>query len=127
MLQQERENYEYLINEGKIVHKLSGVLLDTSQEKGTKWIFVMSTAKRLYAGKVTCVTKIRTSIFVTLCFVMFIITKFITATWSIHPERERCIPALQFFSRWCHHSCWKIYCRKWNYQGTVKEPVPIKL
>ncbi|KAK3118402.1 hypothetical protein QOZ80_9BG0698540 [Eleusine coracana subsp. coracana] len=48
---QERENYEYIINEGKIVHKLSGELLDTSQDKGTKWIFVMSTAKRLYAGK----------------------------------------------------------------------------
>ncbi|KAK3119753.1 hypothetical protein QOZ80_9AG0674710 [Eleusine coracana subsp. coracana] len=48
---QERENYEYIINEGKIVHKLTAELLDTSQDKGTKWIFVMSTAKRLYAGK----------------------------------------------------------------------------
>ncbi|CAM0145136.1 unnamed protein product [Urochloa decumbens] len=49
---QERENYEYIINEGKIVHKQSGEPLDTSQgPKGTKWIFVMSTAKRLYAGK----------------------------------------------------------------------------
>ncbi|CAO2153273.1 unnamed protein product [Urochloa humidicola] len=50
--QQERENYEYIINDGKIIHKLSGEPLDTSQgPKGTKWIFVMSTAKRLYAGK----------------------------------------------------------------------------
>ncbi|TKV99280.1 hypothetical protein SEVIR_8G032400v4 [Setaria viridis] len=49
---QERENYEYIINEGKIIHKQSGEPLDTSQgPKGTKWIFVMSTAKRLYAGK----------------------------------------------------------------------------
>ncbi|TVU26907.1 hypothetical protein EJB05_29478 [Eragrostis curvula] len=48
---QERENYEYIVNEGKIVHKLSGEPLDTSRDKGTKWIFVMSTAKRLYAGK----------------------------------------------------------------------------
>ncbi|KAF8707081.1 hypothetical protein HU200_030312 [Digitaria exilis] len=49
---QEREHYEYIINEGKIIHKQSGEPLDTSQDpKGTKWIFVMSTAKRLYAGK----------------------------------------------------------------------------
>jgi len=49
---QEREHYEYIINEGKIIHKKSGEPLDTSQSpKGTKWIFVMSTAKRLYAGK----------------------------------------------------------------------------
>ncbi|CAO2153272.1 unnamed protein product [Urochloa humidicola] len=49
---QERENYEYIISEGKIIHKQSGKPLDTSQgPKGTKWIFVMSTAKRLYAGK----------------------------------------------------------------------------
>jgi len=52
---QEREHYEYIINEGKIIHKKSGEPLDTSQSpKGTKWIFVMSTEKRLYAGKVTC-------------------------------------------------------------------------
>jgi hypothetical protein len=49
---QEREHYEYIINEGKIFHKKTGEPLDTSQSsKGTKWIFVMSTAKRLYAGK----------------------------------------------------------------------------
>ncbi|XP_066359267.1 IQ domain-containing protein IQM3-like [Miscanthus floridulus] len=49
---QEREHYEYIINEGKIIHKQSGEPLDTSRgPKGTKWIFVMSTAKRLYAGK----------------------------------------------------------------------------
>ncbi|EMS66281.1 hypothetical protein TRIUR3_31639 [Triticum urartu] len=49
---QEREYYEYIIKEGKIVHKISGEPLDTSQgSKGTKWIFVMSTAKKLYAGQ----------------------------------------------------------------------------
>jgi len=49
---QEREHYEYIINDGKIFHKQSGEPLDTSRgPKGTKWIFVMSTAKRLYAGK----------------------------------------------------------------------------
>jgi hypothetical protein len=53
VLQQEREHYEYVINEGKIIHKMSGEPLDTSRgPKGTKWIFVMSTEKRLYAGKV---------------------------------------------------------------------------
>ncbi|XP_062182853.1 IQ domain-containing protein IQM3-like [Phragmites australis] len=49
---QEREHYEYIINEGKIIHKQSLEPLDTSRgPKGTKWIFVMSTIKRLYAGK----------------------------------------------------------------------------
>ncbi|XP_066339254.1 IQ domain-containing protein IQM3-like [Miscanthus floridulus] len=48
---QEREHYEYIINEGKVIHKQSGEPLDTRVPNGTKWIFVMSTAKKLYAGK----------------------------------------------------------------------------
>ncbi|KAE8780367.1 IQ domain-containing protein IQM3 [Hordeum vulgare] len=49
---QEREYYEYIIKEGKIIHRVSEEALDTSQgPKGTKWIFVMSTAKKLYAGQ----------------------------------------------------------------------------
>ena len=52
-MQQEREYYEYIITAGKIVHKMSGEPLDTNQgPKGVKWIFVMSTAKKVYAGKV---------------------------------------------------------------------------
>ncbi|KAL6905629.1 hypothetical protein ACP4OV_003230 [Aristida adscensionis] len=48
----QRKLYEYIIKEGKIIHKLSGEPLDTRQgPKGAKWIFVMSTAKRLYAGQ----------------------------------------------------------------------------
>ncbi|KAK4765952.1 hypothetical protein SAY87_007594 [Trapa incisa] len=49
---QERENYKYLIQEGKIIHKQSGEPLHTLKgSKGTKWIFVMSTSKQLYAGE----------------------------------------------------------------------------
>ncbi|KAF0890194.1 hypothetical protein E2562_038758 [Oryza meyeriana var. granulata] len=49
---QERELYEYIVTEGNIIHKHSGEPLDTSQgPKGTKWIFAMSTTKKLYAGK----------------------------------------------------------------------------
>ncbi|XP_058207725.1 IQ domain-containing protein IQM3-like [Rhododendron vialii] len=49
---QERENYEYIVVEGKIVHKQSGNFLDTTKGKpGAKWIFVMSTSKKLYAGQ----------------------------------------------------------------------------
>nr|XP_018675112.1 PREDICTED: IQ domain-containing protein IQM3-like isoform X1 [Musa acuminata subsp. malaccensis] len=52
LAEQEREQYEYIPLDGKIVHKLSGVLLDTtSGTKETKWIFVMSTSRRLYAGQ----------------------------------------------------------------------------
>ncbi|XP_038978053.1 IQ domain-containing protein IQM3-like [Phoenix dactylifera] len=49
---QERENYEYVPMEGKIVHKQSGELLDTTKgSEKAKWIFVMSTSGRLYAGQ----------------------------------------------------------------------------
>ncbi|XP_030489545.2 IQ domain-containing protein IQM3 [Cannabis sativa] len=49
---QERKAYEYIITEGKIVHKLTGELLDTKQGKqSTKWIFVMSTDRKLYVGE----------------------------------------------------------------------------
>jgi hypothetical protein len=55
VLQKERELYEYIINEGKVIHKQSGEPLDTSKgPKDAYWIFVMSTARRLYAGKVDC-------------------------------------------------------------------------
>ncbi|KAJ4850692.1 IQ domain-containing protein iqm3 [Turnera subulata] len=49
---QERENYEYIVEEGKITHKQTGNLLDTSNGRlGVKWIFVMSTSRRLYIGE----------------------------------------------------------------------------
>ncbi|KAJ6790526.1 IQ domain-containing protein IQM3-like [Iris pallida] len=49
---QERQHYEYVPVEGKIVHKQTGELLDTTNgNKGAKWIFVMSTSKNLYAGQ----------------------------------------------------------------------------
>ncbi|XP_002533549.3 IQ domain-containing protein IQM3 [Ricinus communis] len=48
----ERGYYEYIVFEGRIVQKYTGNLLDTSSgSKGAKWIFVMSTFKRLYAGE----------------------------------------------------------------------------
>lgn len=49
----EREAYEYIIVEGKIIHKLCGELLDTTEVPGVKWIFVVSTTHRLYAGVVS--------------------------------------------------------------------------
>ncbi|XP_039124171.1 LOW QUALITY PROTEIN: IQ domain-containing protein IQM3-like [Dioscorea cayenensis subsp. rotundata] len=50
----EREQYEYVPIDGKIVHKLTGELLHTSKDSGGgKWIFVMSTSKKLYAGEVS--------------------------------------------------------------------------
>ncbi|XP_055807356.1 IQ domain-containing protein IQM3-like [Solanum dulcamara] len=49
---QEREHYEYVVAEGKILHNLTGNHLDTTNGvPGAKWIFVMSTSKRLYAGE----------------------------------------------------------------------------
>ncbi|XP_074561462.1 IQ domain-containing protein IQM3-like [Curcuma longa] len=49
---QERANFKYVPVDGKLVHKQTGVLLDTTTvAKGGKWIFVMSTSKKLYAGQ----------------------------------------------------------------------------
>ncbi|KAF3630645.1 putative beta-fructofuranosidase, insoluble isoenzyme 1-like [Capsicum annuum] len=49
---QEREHYEFIVAEGKIVHDKTGNLLDTTEGlPGAKWIFVMSTSRRLYAGE----------------------------------------------------------------------------
>ncbi|KAJ6727398.1 IQ DOMAIN-CONTAINING PROTEIN IQM3-LIKE [Salix purpurea] len=49
---QEREQYEYIIAEGTVVHKQNGNLLDTNQGlEASKWIFVMSTCRKIYAGE----------------------------------------------------------------------------
>ncbi|ONK77606.1 uncharacterized protein A4U43_C02F8480 [Asparagus officinalis] len=48
----EREHYEYIPKEGKLVHRQTGELLDTDNtSEGAKWIFVMSTSKKIYAGR----------------------------------------------------------------------------
>ncbi|KAL0344774.1 UNVERIFIED_CONTAM: IQ domain-containing protein IQM3 [Sesamum radiatum] len=49
---QEREHYEFVVVDGKILHKLTGTPLDTSKgSPGSKWIFVMSTSKKLYTAE----------------------------------------------------------------------------
>ncbi|KAM0031201.1 putative mitogen-activated protein kinase CMGC-MAPK family [Helianthus debilis subsp. tardiflorus] len=46
---QQTEHYEYIIVEGKIMHCQTGLPLHTNN--GEKWIFVMSTSNKLYAGE----------------------------------------------------------------------------
>ncbi|KAI3434000.1 uncharacterized protein J3R85_006979, partial [Psidium guajava] len=49
---QEREEYEYIVAEGKFVHRLSGQFLDTNKgPPGAKWIFVVSPSHKIYAGE----------------------------------------------------------------------------
>ncbi|KHG08546.1 polC [Gossypium arboreum] len=45
----EREEYEVIIENGKLVFKQSGLLVDTTG--GFKWIFVLSTTRALYVGQ----------------------------------------------------------------------------
>ncbi|KAJ3671355.1 hypothetical protein LUZ60_007434 [Juncus effusus] len=49
---QEREHYEYVVEFGKVMHKKSNILFDTKSNglKDEKWIFVLSTDDKLYAG-----------------------------------------------------------------------------
>lgn len=52
-VQQEREDYEVVIEDGKFLYKKSGRILDTScGPRDAKWIFVLSTSKCLYVGQV---------------------------------------------------------------------------
>lgn len=48
-LQNEREAYEVIVENGKLVYRQTGVLLNTTE--GCKWIFVLSTSRALYVGQ----------------------------------------------------------------------------
>ncbi|KZV50508.1 calmodulin binding protein [Dorcoceras hygrometricum] len=45
----EREAYEVVLENGKLVYRQSGILVDTIE--GSKWIFVLSTTRTLYVGQ----------------------------------------------------------------------------
>lgn len=45
----QRETFEVIVEEGKLVYKQSGLLVHTSE--GSKWIFVLSTSRALYVGQ----------------------------------------------------------------------------
>ncbi|KAG8375687.1 hypothetical protein BUALT_Bualt10G0126300 [Buddleja alternifolia] len=45
----ERESYEVIVEEGKLMYKQSEILLNT--DESSKWIFVLSTSRSLYVAK----------------------------------------------------------------------------
>ncbi|CAI0627937.1 unnamed protein product [Linum tenue] len=45
----EREEYEVMVEEGKLVYRGSGLPVETTE--GSKWIFVLSTSRVLYVGQ----------------------------------------------------------------------------
>ncbi|KAK9101375.1 hypothetical protein Scep_024805 [Stephania cephalantha] len=45
----EREAYEVVVNNGRLIYRQSGILLDTPET--SKWIFVLSTSRSLYVGE----------------------------------------------------------------------------
>ncbi|KAM2002264.1 hypothetical protein ACFX15_025989 [Malus domestica] len=45
----EREAYEVVVENGKLLYRQSGVLVSTNE--GSKWIFVLSTTRSLYVGQ----------------------------------------------------------------------------
>ncbi|KAA8549659.1 hypothetical protein F0562_001323 [Nyssa sinensis] len=47
----ERKAYEVEVEDGKFLCKQTGDLLDTTEPKGAKWIFVLSTSMTLYVGR----------------------------------------------------------------------------
>ncbi|KAL2502997.1 IQ calmodulin-binding motif family protein [Forsythia ovata] len=49
---EEREQYEYVVVDGKILHKITGKTLHTNTgSPELKWIFVVSASKKLYTGE----------------------------------------------------------------------------
>ncbi|KAH0990185.1 hypothetical protein GBA52_001668 [Prunus armeniaca] len=46
----ERESYQVIVENGKLVHRQTGMLVHTV-ELGSKWIFVLSTSRALYVGQ----------------------------------------------------------------------------
>lgn len=48
-MQMERRAYEVVVEDGKLLCKQTGQLLQTTED--AKWIFVLSTSKKLYVGK----------------------------------------------------------------------------
>lgn len=49
-MQKEREAYEVIVDNGKLVYKQSEIPVNTVE--GSKWIFVLSTSRALYVGQV---------------------------------------------------------------------------
>ncbi|XP_008775916.2 IQ domain-containing protein IQM1-like [Phoenix dactylifera] len=45
----ERESYEVIVEDGKLVYKQTEMLVNTTE--GSKWIFVLSTSRTLYVGQ----------------------------------------------------------------------------
>jgi hypothetical protein len=52
-VQKERESYEVIVEDKRLMYKLSRQIVDTAgSATGTKWIFVLSTCEKLYIGQV---------------------------------------------------------------------------
>lgn len=49
-LQNERAAYEVIVEDGRLMYRQSGVLVNTTED--SKWIFVLSTTRSLYVGQV---------------------------------------------------------------------------
>lgn len=49
MLQKERDAYEGIVENGRLVHKPTGMPVDTVE--GSKWLFGLTTSRALYVGK----------------------------------------------------------------------------
>lgn len=48
-LQKEREEYEVIVDNGRLIFRQSGLPVDTAGK--SKWIFVLSTTRSLYVGQ----------------------------------------------------------------------------
>lgn len=70
------------------MHKLSGDLLDTNGDlEGSKWIFVMSTSKRLYAGQVR--TDVDTNSYLVISFPISSASQIIIIEIFLHCRKGR--------------------------------------
>lgn len=55
-MQKEREAYEVVVEGGKLLYRQNQTLVNTVE--GSKWIFVLSTSRKLYVGQVSAARRL---------------------------------------------------------------------
>lgn len=117
--QQEREHYEYILIDGKIVHKQCGELLDTNRggSHKAKWIFVVSTLHKLYAGEVRYWIRGLLLFFNQSSYILHLFSPWLICS---KPAEEK--GSFSPFKLPCwrsHIGCWKAISRTRHIEGTI--------
>lgn len=91
-MQKERETYEVIVEDGRLVYKQSKMPVATTE--GSKWIFVLSTSRVLYVGQVN-VRHRKPAFGTSAC--MYVVSMCLISSYVLPwAEEEGEVPALEF-------------------------------